>query len=161
MEVRRQILPFPRLWHSRGGWRWRGGPPHAAEKAHADHLGLLMREGINPDCLSCVTCQQMVPLPVAPSDTGAVGYGRKLVMVEGLAVCDWTVGQASAGRGKQSHPPLLRNALAGEGGKGDFSRTLEPWGRRASKAALHHPHPHPRCIVTAILLPARPTNWQT
>lgn len=42
----------------------------------------------------------------------AVGYGRKLMVVEGLAVCDWTVGQASArATGKQSHPPPWREEL--------------------------------------------------
>lgn len=50
MEVRRQILPFPRLWHSRAGklaavgLKGAWGAPHAAEKRIADHLGLLLRK---------------------------------------------------------------------------------------------------------------------
>lgn len=48
MEVRRQILPFLHVCGTAGlaavGWKERlGGTPHAAENAHADHLGLSLR----------------------------------------------------------------------------------------------------------------------
>lgn len=46
MEVRRQILPFvaqPGWLPVGGGGRSVWGAPHAAENAHADHLGLSLR----------------------------------------------------------------------------------------------------------------------
>lgn len=63
-------------------------------------------------------------------------------MVEGLAVCDWTVGQASAGHGQAILPSALveraTRGLAGEGGKGAF---CQPW-TTAGPLNLEEREPH-------------------
>lgn len=82
------------------------------------------------------------PPSITPSEMTAVGCGGKLVMVEGLAVCDWAVGQASAGHGQAIPPSLWRKELPvdwpGEEGKGAF---CQPW-TTAGPLNLEEREPH-------------------
>lgn len=77
------------------------------------------------------------------------------MVVEGLAVCDWAVGQASAGHGRAIPPSALEEratrGLAGEEGKGAF---CQPW-RTAGPLNLEDREPHTAICSTRPMLACR------